>query len=217
MSEGTKLVRVTLAGLVRMEYVETLRVPANISDDELATLASKRYRDVDAGEFVQDPHYWEQGECHAVVEEAKPAVKVTGKLVRQADGELMYVEEAEPEAVDNQQAISLAAIEDNAAQSRVPGRRKFNPYGPPGDPLQFNAYEAGWYRGFEAWCEEVERLETSRCAAINATPGQLFKAAHEPYPKEMLRMYFDEGHTPTDAHEMIVGNTDCGRSEALAS
>lgn len=218
MSESTKLVRVTLAGFIRMEYVEVLRVPSDISDDELAQLAGKRYSDVDGGSFTQDPDYWERGECRATIVEGDPHLTATGCLHRKDGGDLQYAEAAPNAELPG--GVALAAIEDNAAQARSLGLPKLNPYASSegvADSPESKAFEAGWYRDFAAWCADVNRIEQERCDVLNATPGRLFRAAHTPYPPEMLRLYFDAGHTAQAANEIIVGNQDSGDAEASAS
>lgn len=217
--EGTELVQVTLGALVRVEYVEALRVPADLTEDELAVLAGKRYSDVDGGAFAQDPDYWERGECNAVLVDGDSHLKTNGVLTRRADGSLVYAEIVSDECA-GQSSTALAAIEDNAAQARSLGLPKLNPYQATSgavDSDESKAFEAGWYRDFDAWCEEVNEVEKDRCAAINSTPGRLFAAVHQPYPKEMLRLYFDAGHTAQVANDIIVGNHDSGAAEASAS
>lgn len=63
---ATKLVEVRLSALTRVEYMEVVEVPANITQAELDDLVSARYRQVDGGEFTSDPEYWERGTCEAV-------------------------------------------------------------------------------------------------------------------------------------------------------
>lgn len=63
---ATKLVEVRLSALTRVEYMEVVEVPANITQAELDDLVNVRYRQVDGGEFTSDPEYWERGTCEAV-------------------------------------------------------------------------------------------------------------------------------------------------------
>lgn len=65
-SSATKLVEVRLSALTRVEYMEVVEVPANITQAELDDLVNARYRQVDGGEFTSDPEYWERGTCEAV-------------------------------------------------------------------------------------------------------------------------------------------------------
>lgn len=58
----TKKVRIVLGALTRVEYMEVLEVPADMTDDELDELVQKRYDDVDGGEYYDDPDFWEQGD-----------------------------------------------------------------------------------------------------------------------------------------------------------
>lgn len=57
----TKLVRIKLSALTRVEYSEVIEVPIDMSDDELQDLADRRYDEVDGGDFYSDPDYWEKG------------------------------------------------------------------------------------------------------------------------------------------------------------
>lgn len=63
----TNLVEVRLSALTRVEYMEIVEVPVNITHAELDDLVNARYRQVDGGEFASDPEYWERGTCEAVV------------------------------------------------------------------------------------------------------------------------------------------------------
>jgi hypothetical protein len=63
---ATKLVEVRLSALTRIEYMEVVEVPADITQAELDDLVNARYRQVDGGEFTSDPEYWERGTCEAV-------------------------------------------------------------------------------------------------------------------------------------------------------
>ncbi len=62
---ATKLVQVHLAALTRVEYMEVVEVPADITAEELDDLVRRRYDKVDGGLYSDDPHYWEKGECFA--------------------------------------------------------------------------------------------------------------------------------------------------------
>lgn len=59
-----KRITITLAALTRCEYQETIEVPDDISDAALDNLVNQRYSDVDAGDFFDDPDYWEAGQCY---------------------------------------------------------------------------------------------------------------------------------------------------------
>lgn len=76
---ATKLVEVRLSALTRVEYMEVVEVPANITQAELDDLLNTRDRQVDGGEFTSDPECWERGTCEAVVSDmpnATPSVMV---------------------------------------------------------------------------------------------------------------------------------------------
>lgn len=66
VAPATKLVEVRLSALTRVEYMEVVEVPANITQAELDDLVNARYRQVDGGEFTSDPEYWERGTCEAI-------------------------------------------------------------------------------------------------------------------------------------------------------
>lgn len=57
----TKIVRITVSALTRVEYSTTVEVPADAPTDELEDLAEKIYQETDGGEFQEDPDYWERG------------------------------------------------------------------------------------------------------------------------------------------------------------
>lgn len=60
MKQKTKLVRVTLAAMTRVEYSEVIEVPAEITEAQLDALVDQRYDAVDGGLYVSDPEYWER-------------------------------------------------------------------------------------------------------------------------------------------------------------
>jgi hypothetical protein len=63
MSEKMKRIKITLAAMTRVEYTEYVEVPEALSEQELYDLVEQRWDDVDGGEFVDDPDYWEKGNC----------------------------------------------------------------------------------------------------------------------------------------------------------
>lgn len=85
-SAPSKLMRIRLSGLVRMEYVELVEVPADTSEDELDELVNRRYSDVDGGQFTLDTDYWERGECTAEPAEASATVQATHRVRRDERG-----------------------------------------------------------------------------------------------------------------------------------
>jgi hypothetical protein len=81
--QPTKLVRVTISALTRVEYTTVIEVPLDLTNGQLDDLASKVYRDSDGEEFQEDNEYWEEG-SHTVNEtteddDGKPEMKA--KLV----------------------------------------------------------------------------------------------------------------------------------------
>lgn len=76
---STKLVEVRLAALTRVEYMEVVEVPVNITQAELDELVNARYSQVDGGEFTNDPDYWQRATCEAVdsdMPDASPTMMV---------------------------------------------------------------------------------------------------------------------------------------------
>lgn len=59
----TKLVRILLGALTRVEYTTVVRVPATIRDDQLDAVVDKFYDDTDGTEFYDDNEFWDKGEC----------------------------------------------------------------------------------------------------------------------------------------------------------
>lgn len=92
---ATKLVEVRLSALTRVEYMEVVEVPANISQAELDDLVNARYRQVDGGEFTSDPEYWERGACEAV-ETDMPNAAPSMMAFRTAHG--LHIERADAAA-----------------------------------------------------------------------------------------------------------------------
>ena len=100
---ATKLVEVRLSALTRVEYMEVVEVPANITQAELDDLVNARYRQVDGGEFTSDPEYWERGTCDAVVTDMPNAVPsmmafrtAHGLHIERADAAAQTVESSGP-------------------------------------------------------------------------------------------------------------------------
>jgi len=60
----TKLVRVNLSALLRKEWTCVAEVPEDYDESDLQELAGKFYDEIDGGEFWDDEHYWEKGDCH---------------------------------------------------------------------------------------------------------------------------------------------------------
>lgn len=77
-NQETKLVRINMSVLTRMEYTEVIVVPADMSDEDLQELADRRYEDVDGGVFVDDGTTWDKGtvECVVAEEGAVPTLQL---------------------------------------------------------------------------------------------------------------------------------------------
>lgn len=82
----TKLVEVRLSALTRVEFMEVVEVPADVTQDELNALVNMRYSDIDGDQFTNDPEYWERGSCYAIDSDMPNAVP-TVKAIR-ANGSL---------------------------------------------------------------------------------------------------------------------------------
>lgn len=86
---NTKIVRITLAALTRVEYSEIVEVPVNMTDEELDALVDMRYDQVDGGEYTDDSEYWERSdscgfEQEDACEDSQPSKRVQrlkGKFV----------------------------------------------------------------------------------------------------------------------------------------
>jgi hypothetical protein len=98
---ATKLVRVTLSAFTRLEYSEVIEVPADFSDDDMQVLATRRYDEIDGGDFRPDPDYWEKGSVTCDNEDS--TLEPDFKLV---DDELIAVAE---EVVEQEVSSGLAS------------------------------------------------------------------------------------------------------------
>lgn len=67
-----KKIRVVLVALIRSEYTETIEVPDETTHQELDDLVTKRYDEVDKGEFIEDNEYLEKGGCYWEEEQPTP-------------------------------------------------------------------------------------------------------------------------------------------------
>ena len=61
-SAATRLVRVCLGALTRVEWSAVVEVPRNITEDQRTALADQFYEDVDGGDYLPDDHFWDRGE-----------------------------------------------------------------------------------------------------------------------------------------------------------
>lgn len=57
----TKRIRVELSARARFTYTEVIEVPSCATDYEITNLIHRRYDEIDATDFTQDPEYWERG------------------------------------------------------------------------------------------------------------------------------------------------------------
>lgn len=89
---ATIKIHITLAGLTRVEYGETLEVPADFTPGDLEALVEQRYDEVDGGKYFDDPDYWERGSCYW--QKASAEDKVEARVTRDAEGEFILTEVA---------------------------------------------------------------------------------------------------------------------------
>jgi hypothetical protein len=86
---NTKLVRVILAAMTRVEYTEIVAVPADITAGELDNLVLERYGTVDGGDYTDDPEYWERApSCRAEALDPDDSEEPAFCATRDADGNL---------------------------------------------------------------------------------------------------------------------------------
>lgn len=147
---ATKLVEVRLSALTRVEYMEVVEVPTNITQAELDDLVNARYRQVVGGEFTSDPEYWERGTCEAVLTDMPNAVP-SMMAFRTAHG--LHIERADAAAqtVESSGATVPKSIE-------------------PSPPL------ASGHTAFEATQEDVENVLRSNSLAVANTDGKSFES-----------------------------------------
>ncbi len=59
----TKVIRVNLAALTRLDWSRLVRVPENFNDDQLSRVVDGFYDHVDGGDYLPDNEHWERGHC----------------------------------------------------------------------------------------------------------------------------------------------------------
>lgn len=90
VAPATKLIRINLGALTRVEWSAVVQVPADATNDELDQLVERFYEDIDGGDFTDDTDFWDKGECrHDVAEES--ATEPEYVVTRDADGDLVDV------------------------------------------------------------------------------------------------------------------------------
>ena len=62
---NTRMVNVTLAAMTRVEYSAVVCVPDDATEEEIQELVNAMYARTDGSDFVDDPEYWERGNCYA--------------------------------------------------------------------------------------------------------------------------------------------------------
>jgi|LNFM01.1.fsa_nt_gb hypothetical protein len=149
-SPATKLVEVRLSAITRVEYMEVVEVPANITQAELDDLVNARYRQVDGGEFTSDPEYWERGTCEAVLTDLPNAVP-SMMAFRTAHG--LHIERAD-----------AAAQTEESSGATVPKSIE------PSPPL------ASGHTAYEATEEVVENVLRSNSLTVANTDGKSFES-----------------------------------------
>lgn len=56
-------VRLRLSALTRLEFIKEVEVPDGTSKEELDQMVEDLYEETDGGDYYDDPHYWEKGNC----------------------------------------------------------------------------------------------------------------------------------------------------------
>jgi len=56
-------VDVSLAALTRQEFQESIEVPVEFGDEDMLRLIDIAWNGVDGGEYLDDPNFWEKGNC----------------------------------------------------------------------------------------------------------------------------------------------------------
>lgn len=69
---ATKLIRINLGALTRVEWSAVVQVPADATPTELDQLVEKFYEDVDGSDYADDSEFWDKGECRYDVTEDDP-------------------------------------------------------------------------------------------------------------------------------------------------
>lgn len=99
VSEGKKLVVVTLAALTRLQWAGGVLVPADFDVAEYEEdVVDAAYDKVDGGDYQDDPHFWDKGDCY-----------VEGVLNA---GDVTHQEVAYTAAVDEDGAVKLEPYEE---------------------------------------------------------------------------------------------------------
>ncbi len=66
MNQGTtRLVTIELTAMTRVQYSASVSVPVDATDEEIDELVNAMYARTDGSDFVDDPDYWERGNCYA--------------------------------------------------------------------------------------------------------------------------------------------------------
>lgn len=90
----TKIVRVNLSALTRVEWSALVRVPADMPRLKIDELHERFYEEIDGGEFEPDPEFWEKGEsCYVDPNPETHGMRPTFKVGR--DGKISRIPEPE--------------------------------------------------------------------------------------------------------------------------
>ncbi len=103
---ATKLIELRLSAMTRIEYMEVVSVPSDITDDELNKLIDRRYDDVDMGLYSQDPDYLERSRSCYAIDSDMPNAKAS-LIFRRENGtfKVDQVEDQEKTPVMNARVI----------------------------------------------------------------------------------------------------------------
>lgn len=65
-ASATKRIEIRLSALTRVEFMQTVEVPADLTNEEANDLVNALYERTDGSQFWPDDHYWERGHCYTV-------------------------------------------------------------------------------------------------------------------------------------------------------
>jgi len=82
---STKLLQVRLSAHRRVEHLEVVRVPFDISAAEVLDLVNLRFAAVDGTRYTDDPDYWQRSTCEALPMDT-PNATASLYVVRTATG-----------------------------------------------------------------------------------------------------------------------------------
>jgi len=92
LKQPTKLVRVNLAAMTRVEWSGVVRVPADVGKGEYEELARQMYDTVDGDEWQADTEFWDRGTCYGEdIDELEEHEAIA--YIQTEDGDLVAAEQ----------------------------------------------------------------------------------------------------------------------------